>query len=227
MVKPLMVAGREPSVTFDPTGQSLLVNEVFYSLQGEGHRTGRPTVFIRLAKCNLACAFCDTEFEAYTVDTVAEVLAKVKEAIAQAPSNAPVNVLVDITGGEPMLQRFGPLVDALHIAGFQDVGMETSGSVWNDDAWKLDWLTCSPKIPLDKVPAQLKELVDEWKWIVNQTFRSYYSTIPELVYAPGAWNFLQPESNKAEWIDYAKQLCMDHPERYRLSLQTHKIARMP
>ena len=45
--------------------QYMKVNEIFYSLQGEGARAGEPSIFIRLAECNLTCNFCDTEFNSY------------------------------------------------------------------------------------------------------------------------------------------------------------------
>ena len=53
---------------------SLNVNEIFYSLQGEGGRTGQASIFIRLAKCNLACSFCDTEFEKGVKMTLEEII---------------------------------------------------------------------------------------------------------------------------------------------------------
>ena len=71
------------------------INEIFYSLQGEGHFTGRPAIFIRLAGCNLRCPFCDTDFTSYTEMAVADIL----KAIASYPAR-----FVVLTGGEPSLQ---------------------------------------------------------------------------------------------------------------------------
>jgi organic radical activating enzyme len=229
-----MVAGRAPHhgspdnpIQFDPTGQELLVNEVFYSLQGEGWRVGRPTVFIRLAKCNMACAFCDTEYETYEKLTVEEVLRRVRESMELACYRAEEKVLVDITGGEPLLQNFAPLVIALRKLGFKDIGVETSGTVWNDAVQELNWITCSPKVPLRKVPSELVPFVNEWKWIVDRTFIAQYGIDKESVYVPTALNYLQPESGKSEFVKYAVDLCLKEPGRYKLSLQTHKVARIP
>ena len=72
------------------------VNEIFYSLQGEGHHAGRAAVFVRFAKCNLRCSFCDTNFDAYTEMSGRQIMENVQRY-------APCNFVV-ITGGEPTLQ---------------------------------------------------------------------------------------------------------------------------
>ena len=74
----------------------LRVNDIFYSLQGEGHNVGRAAVFIRFAGCNLRCPFCDTEFESFREMTADEII----EAIAPFESR-----FVVLTGGEPTLRR--------------------------------------------------------------------------------------------------------------------------
>ena len=71
------------------------VNEIFYSLQGEGVFTGAAAIFVRLAGCNLHCDFCDTKHEDYTIFT--------EEEIVKAISDYPAKHVV-ITGGEPTLQ---------------------------------------------------------------------------------------------------------------------------
>ena len=71
------------------------VNEIFYSIQGEGRYTGTPAIFIRLAGCNLRCDFCDTEHQPYQDLTEEEIMRQ----IADFPTSHVV-----ITGGEPMLQ---------------------------------------------------------------------------------------------------------------------------
>ncbi|MBI4456423.1 MAG: radical SAM protein [Acidobacteria bacterium] len=75
----------------------LRVNEVFYSLQGESTYTGFPCVFVRLAECNLRCTYCDTEYAFYqwTEMSVSEILQKVNSFCCP---------LVEVTGGEPLLQ---------------------------------------------------------------------------------------------------------------------------
>jgi 7-carboxy-7-deazaguanine synthase len=106
----------------------LLVNEIFYSIQGESTYTGRPCVFVRLSMCNLRCRWCDTAYafhegEPLTVDQVLERVRAYK-----CP-------LVEITGGEPLLQdEVYPLMDRLLAEGYE-VLVETGGSV---DVGRLD-----------------------------------------------------------------------------------------
>src|SRR5580658_3582582 len=86
-------------------GQSLWVQEVFYTLQGEGPFSGVPAVFVRLAGCNLACFWCDTDFESSTWrPTFDELLANIEE---KRPA---ICNLIVITGGEPFRQNIRPLV---------------------------------------------------------------------------------------------------------------------
>ena len=109
------------------------VNEIFYSLQGEGYYSGTPAVFVRLSGCNLRCPFCDTQHESGTVMSEAEVV----EAVKRYPATHVV-----VTGGEPSLQLTAGLVDALHAAG-RYVAVETNGTHPLPD--NVDWITLSPK----------------------------------------------------------------------------------
>ena len=113
------------------------VNEIFYSLQGEGAFTGTAAIFVRLAGCNLHCDFCDTKHEDYTIFT--------EEEIVKAISDYPAKHVV-ITGGEPTLQLTHSLVDRLHEVG-KFVQIETNGSIALDTDLErsIDWITCSPK----------------------------------------------------------------------------------
>ncbi len=233
LFRPDVVAGKYDAKKFDTTGQDLLINEIFYSLQGEGRHAGEATVFIRLAKCNLACKFCDTEFETYTVMSYREVVAKV---LALVPERQP-RPWIDITGGEPLLQNCEPLIRSLHSYHFK-VGAETSGSVWADWVRELDWLTCSPKVPYGRIPSKLVQALSqrvgdvtrhggEVKWIVNAPFLSQFEKAPSEFFVPDVFNYLQPESNNPKWITAASKLCLTYPTRYTLSLQTHKLAGNP
>ena len=139
---------------------SYLVNEVYYAVQGEGVRYGIPHVFIRLAKCNLACSFCDTEFESYVEMTAAELVemaGRIAEQElaplpdAQIPGQihkaAPLphlpcrNVL--FCGGEPLLQLDAELVGAFKAAGWF-IALETNGTMPCPEG--VDWIVCSPKV---------------------------------------------------------------------------------
>ncbi|MFN3477025.1 MAG: 7-carboxy-7-deazaguanine synthase QueE, partial [Candidatus Methylomirabilales bacterium] len=100
----------------------LLVNEIFYSIQGESTHIGRPCVFIRLTGCPLRCTFCDTEYAFYEGRKMAidEVLKAVKQYECR---------LVEITGGEPLMQKdVYPLMEKLLQGGYE-VLLETSGAI--------------------------------------------------------------------------------------------------
>lgn len=179
------------------------VNEIFYSLQGEGTHTGCPAIFVRLSGCNRRCPFCDTDFTSFTEMSEAEIV--------NAVSAFPAEIVV-ITGGEPALQLTGSLVDALHSAG-KRVHIETNGSLPLPE--NLDWVTCSPKEP----PYGIRR-IDELKVV-------FTGADPEAIakQLPEAKSYaLQPLScsNTAECIAYIKE----HP-RWRLSLQTHKLIDIP
>lgn len=127
------------------------VNEIFYSLQGEGHFTGTPAVFLRLSGCNLRCPFCDTVHQQFTEMTATEIL----EQMTQYPARHAV-----ITGGEPSLQLTKQLVDMLHDAGFF-VQVETNGSHTLPPT--IDWITCSPKNAAIVLPR-----IDELKVVYSE-----------------------------------------------------------
>ena len=107
---------------------ALQVNEIFYSVQGESTYAGRPCVFVRLTGCNLRCRWCDTAYAFYDGETltVEQVLERVRAY--KCP-------LVEITGGEPLLQdEVHFLIDRLLVEGYE-VLVETGGSL---DVGRLD-----------------------------------------------------------------------------------------
>lgn len=177
------------------------VNEIFYSLQGEGYWTGKPAVFVRLSGCNRACEFCDTDFDDFREMTADE--------IAGECSAFPARHLV-LTGGEPLLQLDEELVVALKREGFY-IQVETNGSV--PLRHSVDWVTCSPKArPWRLDPAEVRELkVVFTEGTDFEEMRRHFGT---------GICFLQPCSceNTKETIEYI----LAHPE-WRLSLQTHKL----
>ena len=111
------------------------VNEIFYSLQGEGAKTGTPAVFVRFSGCNLKCPFCDTDFKDGKEMDEYEIVDEVCRLGIQAP-------LVVLTGGEPTLQATPELIDLLQQNGFE-VAMETNGT--RTAPYNVNWLTISPK----------------------------------------------------------------------------------
>jgi 7-carboxy-7-deazaguanine synthase len=108
--------------------ERLHINEIFYSIQGESTHAGRPCVFVRLTGCNLRCKWCDTEYAFYEGRRMP--IAEVVEIIRGYRCD-----LVEVTGGEPLLQEgVYPLTDAMLEAG-ATVMIETSGAV---DVSRLD-----------------------------------------------------------------------------------------
>ena len=100
---------------------TLKINEIFYSIQGESTYAGRPCVFVRLTGCNLRCAYCDTSY-AYTEGTTMETWDVINEVSKFECS------LVEITGGEPLLQdETSGLITLLLDSGYE-VLLETNGS---------------------------------------------------------------------------------------------------
>ena len=110
----------------------MFITEIFKSIQGEGTRAGLPCIFVRLTGCNLRCTWCDTAyaFHGGTKMKVTEVVARVDELAARIPGAeglAAVVPLVELTGGEPLLQEeIYPLAEQLLASGYT-VMIETSG----------------------------------------------------------------------------------------------------
>lgn len=188
---------------------SYRVNEIFYSLQGEGYFTGTPAVFLRFSGCNLKCGFCDTRHEDFTLMTQAEII----EQLKAYPSRH-----VIITGGEPSLQLDQILVDLLHNEGYF-IQIETNGTRPLPEG--IDWVTCSPKGDATGECEVKLRMVDELKVVYEgQDVETIASSIPAMHY------FLQPcsspryegGSNTSETVTYI----LHHPH-WRLSLQTHKL----
>src|SRR6185437_8529356 len=117
------------------------VKEIFHSLQGEGRQAGRPAVFCRFAGCNLwnglardragaVCTFCDTDFvgtDGAGGGRFADASA-LADAVAQTWGKGDDGRFVVLTGGEPLLQVDGTVVDALHARGFE-IAVETNGTI--------------------------------------------------------------------------------------------------
>jgi organic radical activating enzyme len=187
---------------------TLQLAEIFYSVQGEGTWTGTPAAFVRLAGCNLACAFCDTDYALKFVAHVDEVVARVRAEAGDCP-------MVVVTGGEPLIQRATlALIDALRADG-RRVHVESNGTL--DVALPPGvWLTVSPK---ERLHPAMAARANEVKLIVDGRIPDEW--LPAFPAATPV--FLQPEGNKPENVALAVEAAKRQPARYRLSLQTHKF----
>ena len=110
------------------------INEIFYSLQGEGHHTGYPTVFIRFSGCNLSCPFCDTQHD--------EGIYMSDDDIFHAVNLYTASWIV-LTGGEPALHIDATFIKMLKRATGKKIAIETNGTVLLPEG--IDWITVSPK----------------------------------------------------------------------------------
>ena len=210
------------------------VNEIFFTLQGEGAHSGIPAIFVRLSGCNLQCPWCDTEFEHFE-EMSAEQITETALSLYAYDNEGRRKMLV-LTGGEPSLQVDQPLIDALHKAGFY-ICIETNGTRPLPDG--IDWITCSPKLAYQKnqsrVPSKLAlRKVNE----VKVVFTGEYDPNIWRKYLEAEHWLLQPlryngewmlESGIDEWEDdrndnliETTQYILSHPF-WRLSVQLHKI----
>jgi organic radical activating enzyme len=190
-----------------------LVNEIFYSLQGEGVRAGTPNFFLRLSRCNLTCKVethgfdCDTEFESGRWMTLDEILAEFRSLSESCR-------WVILTGGEPALQTDRELIDRLHAEGYQ-LAIETNGSFPLPEG--IDWITVSPKVAEHAIR---QRTAHEVKYV-----RGYGQAIPKTVVEAEHY-LISPAFEGAEvdprTLDWCIRLCRENPP-WRLSVQQHKL----
>jgi 7-carboxy-7-deazaguanine synthase (Cx14CxxC type) len=207
------------------------IKEIFYTLQGEGAHAGRPAVFCRFSGCNLwtgretdrasaICTFCDTDF----VGTDGERGGKFKDAEALAaeidslwPGAYTASKYVVFTGGEPLLQLDGALIDAMHRKGFL-VAIETNGTLPVPAG--VDWVCVSPKMGSKLVVEkgnEIKVVIPQ----VNQELSAYEHLDFDNF-------FVQPMDGPmvAHNTRLAVDTCRRNP-KWKLSLQTHKLLQIP
>jgi 7-carboxy-7-deazaguanine synthase len=202
------------------------VKEIFLTLQGEGAHAGRAAVFCRFAGCNLwsgreadrstaTCRFCDTDFVG-TDGTRGGRYASAEDlvaAIEQEWGSVGTHRFVVLTGGEPLLQVDGALLDALHVRGFE-IAVETNGTI--DPPDKLDWICVSPKAGTELRIRAGHEL----KLVYPQPGAppEAYVDLPFQRFSLQPMDGPELQENTARAVRY----CLEHP-KWRLSLQTHKF----
>jgi organic radical activating enzyme len=182
---------------------TLKVNEIFYSLQGEGARAGSPNIFIRLAGCNLRCAFCDTEFESFITLKLSNILTEIQKFNCK-------NIIW--TGGEPALQLTYDIVDYFKSQGYFQA-IETNGMFELPN--NLDWITVSPKSN-KIVPQKINEIKCLIKKGDNLPNYNNFDCI----------KWLSPINDKDEInydnLNYCIKLVLENP-KWNLTTQYHKL----
>ena len=194
------------------------INEIFYSVQGEGFHMGMPAIFIRFAGCNLNCGYCDTKNDANYEYDLSSLLEIVNDISRQYNTN---NII--LTGGEPTLQIDAPIINNLYLK--YKIYLETNGSKEVEDIEKVDYIVCSPKKDV-KINIQR---IDELKLVLAQGDKidNYINLIGHKIHREIKNFYISPVhviSNNIfkENIDYCFDLLKDN-SRYKLTYQIHKI----
>ena len=206
------------------------IKEIYYTLQGEGFYTGRPSVFIRFSGCNLwngqeknrkeaICYWCDTDFIGTNgINGGNYSSIEIKEIILNLwPRNQPFKPYVVCTGGEPLLQIDDELIQKIHDAGFE-IGLETNGTITPPRG--IDWICVSPKA---NTTLNLKK-GNELKIVYPQC------GLNPKIYEKLEFEhfFIQPMDGEESdlTIKKSRDFILKHPQ-WKLSLQTHKIMGIP
>jgi 7-carboxy-7-deazaguanine synthase len=214
------------SHTFSDIATTLPVMEHFYTLQGEGYHQGRAAYFVRLGGCDVGCVWCDVkdswDASKHPAFSIEEIVSMVEQGTRENNRDNK-DIIVVVTGGEPLMHQLDELTTVLKQKGF-NTNIETSGSSPLTGHW--DWICFSPK----KFKAPLPEVIqkaNELKVVVfNKSDFEWAEKFAAEVPA-GCKLYLQPEWDKAALvtpliIDYIKQ----HPQ-WRISLQIHKYINVP
>lgn len=189
------------------------VNEIFYSLQGEGFHTGTASVFVRLSGCNLRCNFCDTRHESGKEMSVQQII----DAVNRWPQ-APLLVL---TGGEPSLWIDEAFVTALKSQTGKMIAIETNGTHPLPNG--IDWVTLSPKNAFpggDLMPCILTRCNELKVVYIGQNLEQYDHIEAEHHYLQPC--YVDDPTERKRNLEACVDAVLAHPT-WRLSLQTHRV----
>ena len=202
----------------------LQITEIYHSLQGEGSRAGIPCVFVRLAGCHLRCTWCDTEY-GYTGGkemAINEILTAVEEYDCE---------LVEVTGGEPLMQEEAPgLMKSLLEKGYK-VLLETSGacdiSVVPEEVIRIVDMKCPGSEMTEKNDYRNLSLLtdqDELKFVIadKNDFEWSCNLIKDYGIEKRQNNFISPVHGKVNLEDLAAWV-LDADVNLRLQVQLHKV----
>lgn len=196
------------------------INEIFYSIQGEGARIGTPNIFVRFAGCNMTCSIepgplspggfdCDTEFVSSVGMSFDQILSHIDKLEVGSCE------WMIVTGGEPGLQLDQKFIDFWRFETGGKIAVETNGSIELPDG--IDWITVSPKVAEHAIR---QKVANEVKYV-----RSYGQGIPRTTikadhyYISPAFNGKSLERKTFEWcVDLVKK----NP-KWKLSPQMQKI----
>ena len=208
-------------------GHSLDIINVWPTIQGEGPLIGTPSVFIRLAGCNLNCPLCDTNYtKNRKVSPILELVQKCASFDAK---------LVVLTGGEPLRQNIGPFCRLLLNAG-KDVQIETNGTLFNKEIPKEVRIVCSPKT--STINSMMRQRADAFKYVVEKEWTNDQDGLPTRVLGnelsiarpperfPRKEIYIQPMDVQDPEVNhqnaqYAISVCMRFG--YRFCPQVHKM----
>jgi len=193
------------------------VNEIFFSLQGEGVRAGTANLFLRFAGCNVRCQGdthgfeCDTDYTEGRELTLDEIIAALRDA-------DPDCKWVILTGGEPALQVDREMIVGLHRAGYK-LAVETNGTI--ELPGGLDWITVSPKVEEHEIR---QRTADEVKY-VRTDGQAIPQTVVQAKYKLISPAFEGPNLDQKS-LEWCIKLVSGNPE-WRLSIQMHKAWGIP
>jgi len=199
------------------------VVEIFESVQGEGIHTGKPVVFVRFGRCNLACPWCDTDFRQFQMLDAEAILAQVAAFTPRA---------VILTGGEPFIQkRLDFLLTQFTELGYW-IGVETNGLRRPPAAWvrQIDHVAVSPKAcyATRYADTRMMRRADEVRIVVDGDAGDFCRDMRRRIRA--AHYFLSPcERGGVCNVEATIRLlgtlnCGRRSGHWLLSLQTHKLA---
>jgi 7-carboxy-7-deazaguanine synthase len=216
----------------------LHINDVFYTIQGEGKNAGHAALFVRMPFCNLACPWCDTEFNSFTKLSEEDFESEALKHIGEIKSNTDPKPIAVITGGEPSMNKHTPDVIRILKKLHYTISMESNGQFLAPEG--VDHLTISPKrwhnrdtldaskafqFNFENRPSEIKIVVDgedafsaaDSIYIAWKNYKFVFKDDSHPLF------FISPEWNEREkWLPKMTEYVMKNPA-WRISLQTHKL----